>query len=387
MEVFGSSAGTLPANSVLMGKLPVFLKTQVLLWVMLAQGQLGWAQLESSYEEFRRGELTLTQEFRANLGEFQFIFVGGFGNELAYGYFKDNVETLRAMGVADVHVVFPSSTNSATDNIPLLKEKIVQLYAEGNGKPIILIGHSKGGLESVGLALANPELIRRRIIARVIAVQAPLAGCHLGDLSDRLILIGKAMGEKLRFLDGLRSLRTSEIRDLIEDRVAQMRPADRNLVSSALLYVVSRQEIRKTSRLWSAGSLFMRFVHRAENDGLVATHDMWIRGVGRVMGELVADHTELLIKASRFTRTIGLTSSGELQPRSFTSALAIETLADIESQESGSRLSQGISEQRQIDKEAADLRRQRPRWSLPWTQPAARSQTSISCRKSLRSRQ
>lgn len=235
--------------------------------------------------------LNLSSSRLQQVSEFTFLFVGGYGNELARDhYFQLNVQTVREMG-ANAETFFPSSLNSAAGNIEALRLAVLKTYRDGGNKPVVLIGHSKGGLESLATVLQHPELVREGVVANVVTVQSPIGGNALGDQSGPLARI---LAQVISLASpSFRSLQTAGIRSVIADRIDQMSEAEKSdyrMISRVVRYVISHKEavdssigIQKLAKLASP---------TIQNDGLVAKQDMWIRGFGTILGELYLDHLE-----------------------------------------------------------------------------------------------
>jgi hypothetical protein len=303
------------------------------LCLTLFSGTIAFADLSDTYRSIKNGQMAIPSWLREEIDHYQFVFIGGFGNELSRGYFSPTEKTFRELGATRVFRIFPSSLKAAQTNTHLILKQLEAIYSSGGGRPIIEIGHSKGGLESVALVLENPELSHYGIIKRVVPIQAPLVGCYLADLSGNFLHIDGSIARRISVLDGARSLRSCEIEETIQKKLNSLSPDDREAISNSLLYVTSRQEYQETARLWSVGTRVMNNINVKESDGLVATKQMWIPGFGRVLGELQADHTELLLSASGFNRLIGLTSSAKGKAEAFATSLAIEILQDIRASE------------------------------------------------------
>ncbi len=251
--------------------------------------------MDTDLEKFAAApQLQLSSPRLEQVSEFTFLFVGGYGNELARDhYFQTNVQVVREMG-AFAKTFFPSSLRSAAGNIESLRHAVLDAHREGGGKPVVLIGHSKGGLESLATVLAHPELIREGVVANVVTVQSPIGGNALGDQSGTVArLLARAIALSS---PSFRSLQTEGIRSVIADRISEMsesEKADYRLVSRAVRYVISHKDvadsslgIQKLAKLASPAIL---------NDGLVAKQDMWIPGFGTILGELYLDHLEAVV--------------------------------------------------------------------------------------------
>lgn len=241
-----------------------------------------------------------------NLNKYHFVFVGGFGNFLAgERYFEDNELALIKLGAGHVSRLMPSSRRSARQNIPLLAEKIAEIYREGGRRPIILIGHSKGGLESVATILHQPELIRNKIVQSVVAIQAPLSACELGRCSSQIL----SKTRDISPFQGLHSLHTEDIQRLIEGPLRSMHPRTRKMLSDKVFYITSEQKPGKTARIIRASSFLLQAGFKQRNDGLVSVPGMIIPGFGQELGHLIGDHFELTVSPSNIGRMAGLTTS------------------------------------------------------------------------------
>lgn len=236
------------------------------------------------------GDFSITR--RRQVDEFSYLLVAGYGNELGRGhYFHENASALREMGASAVEIFFPSSKRSAADNIELLRARILQLY-ESTGKPVVIFGHSKGGLEALATLLSNPKLVTDGHVANAVLIQSPVGG---NTLIEQRGLIGRFFAEALSFFPSFRSLRTPAIQSLIADRISVWTESKSDLraVARAVRYVISSKPVAESGAFfrWQAHVL----PHRIPNDGLVATQDMWIPGFGLLLGSLNVDHLEVLL--------------------------------------------------------------------------------------------
>ena len=251
--------------------------------------------MDTDLEKFSAApDLRLPVPRLEQVSEFTYLFVGGYGNELARShYFKLNIEEIREMG-APAETFFPSSLRSAAGNVESLRHAVLETYHRNGGRPVVLIGHSKGGLESLATVLEHPELVRNGIVANVVTIQSPIGGNALGDQSGTVArLLSKVIALSS---PSFRSLQTNGIREVIADRIDLMsenEKADYRAVSRAVRYVISHKAtadsslgIQRLANLASPAVL---------NDGLVAKQDMWIRGFGTILGELYIDHLEAVV--------------------------------------------------------------------------------------------
>lgn len=122
------------------------------------------------------------------------IFVAGVMNELTdfiNNYFPDNMKAVKRFG-ATYSYIGPSSALSIPDNAALLYERIKEI-AQKVQKPIILVGHSKGGAEILYLLLEHPELILDGTVDRTLLIQPAVGGSAIADNASGLLFSIVAM--------------------------------------------------------------------------------------------------------------------------------------------------------------------------------------------------
>jgi hypothetical protein len=118
----------------------------------------------------REGEPVLPDEAKRH----QYLLVRGMlGDELP-GYLLDNVQRLERRGL-DVREAPVDTEGLLLDNVEVLREAL--LDAEHFGRSVVLVGHSKGGVECTAVLARYPEL--RRVVRAVVALQAPYGGSAL----------------------------------------------------------------------------------------------------------------------------------------------------------------------------------------------------------------
>jgi pimeloyl-ACP methyl ester carboxylesterase len=120
----------------------------------------------------------------------QAVFVPGLANGIANvpffsTYFGANIKTLKNEFKMDVSYFGPKSSLPMEKNSAHLAQYLQGLYKKTSHKPVILIGHSKGGAECLLSVLKNPWLFDR-IVSHVVLIQAAIGGSefvHEGDIS------------------------------------------------------------------------------------------------------------------------------------------------------------------------------------------------------------
>jgi hypothetical protein len=110
------------------------------------------------------------------------FFVSGLMSEYANlinNYYSDNIKVVRKEYHAKTTYYSPSSSVSIPKNAAKLHIKIKENYDRGGQKPLIVIGHSKGGAELLYMIFEHPELILDGVIDRVVLIQSAIGGSPL----------------------------------------------------------------------------------------------------------------------------------------------------------------------------------------------------------------
>jgi triacylglycerol lipase len=132
-------------------------------WGPGCAGMAGWFRAESApttdatarfqqiYSRVRRGEPVLPAEARRHV----YLMVKGlFGDEL-FGYLSDNQARLERRGLETLEV--PVDTEGPlADNIEVVRRALED--AAFFGRSVVIVGHSKGAVESVSALALYPEL-------------------------------------------------------------------------------------------------------------------------------------------------------------------------------------------------------------------------------------
>ncbi len=231
-----------------------------------------------------------------SLHQVQVVWVGGIMNELVRSpYFAPNLDALASNGYLHQTVIHPATLTSVEENRKILRDQFLKLYEANDRLPLVVIGHSKGGLESLATVIWDLDLIKKGIVQDVITIQSPLRGNSLADeMVNPLLKCVECVAST--FYEGPRSVRTINIRVLIEDSIAKLTKPQKKLLSSRVHYVISSKPRDQMSRiLYQLSS--MTDHENKEFDGFVMKKDMWIPGFGNVLMDLVADHVELLFES------------------------------------------------------------------------------------------
>ncbi len=143
-------------------------------WLQRAAGATPAEDLTPRFKSLlarvREGEPVLPDAAK----RYQYVLVRGMlGDELP-GYLLDNVQRLERRGL-DVLEAPVDTEGLVPDNVALLREAL--LDAEHFGRQVVLVGHSKGGVECTATLALHPEL--RRVVRAVVTLQAPYGGSSI----------------------------------------------------------------------------------------------------------------------------------------------------------------------------------------------------------------
>ncbi len=290
-------------------------------WSLLTVATFSFATVFSLNEDYlyfqSRPQENLSPKEISILDQYHFVFVAGFLNERARKrYFKDNVSALKQNGIESISVLFPSSQKSVSTNINFMHSEILRLYHDGKDKPLIIFGHSKGGIEALATVLHDTSLLRREV-SRIIAFQSPLNG---NELLDRWL---KPTSLHFDSLEGMNSLRGDQVYNVIQNKFIELSDEEKKQVSSSFYYI-------STSRIPSEMSFLFRFsgylmmTKQVSSDGVIGTKNMDLELFGQKLGHIKADHTEVVIEHTR-----GLNIATKEKTQAFTMAVLKNLLKEI----------------------------------------------------------
>jgi pimeloyl-ACP methyl ester carboxylesterase len=161
--------------------------------------------LERVNEEFALQESYFDPSLLKKIQSKHVVFVDGFMNEGASilgNYFFDSMSQLKDLGISYSHLGF-SSLSSIPNNAEELYFKIKEIFRI-HKKPIILVGHSMGGAESLYLMLRCYDMLLLGTIDRVVSIQGAIGGSPIVEqFADNIV----AQGMKKLFGESVDSLR------------------------------------------------------------------------------------------------------------------------------------------------------------------------------------
>ena len=264
-------------------------------------------------QEIANPDSPISQEVIQSTQKKHFVFVDGIMNELAKipgNYYTDYLRILKKAKISYSHLRYPSHVSIPRNGIHLA-EDLAQIH-EKFKKPIILIGHSMGGAESLYAIFDHPSLLTKGVVEKVVIFEGAIGGSPLADHPKnsfyKTLLYG-LLGE------GLTSIRPDVARKnfyeaycnfqrRLWDSMPGSTPQDlasRIRTLSDQVYYVQSYHPKEPGRKLSRGLRFvMQFFDRKAldqepNDGLLQLKDQVFEGFGQSLAVLKKDHIENVV--------------------------------------------------------------------------------------------
>lgn len=236
------------------------------------------------------------------------IFVAGFMNELTDllgNYFDDNKRAVERFGGTHSYIG-PSSKLSIAENANLIYKQIVGI-AHREQKPLILVGHSKGGATILHILYEHPELILNGYVDKALLIQAALGGSPLADNASGIFFTMMSsilspntntlsMNTSLSTFNSAHSLYKIGLKTFAKDAILSKKDLHK-CISSRIFYVRSQ-----TDKELSFGLKLILGVLQdtADNyfknhDGLLSLDAQFDPRVGIDLGIVRADHIDLTV--------------------------------------------------------------------------------------------
>jgi hypothetical protein len=130
------------------------------------------ARFREVHQRVRDGEPVLPDEAKRHL---YLLVKGMLGDELP-GYLEDNQRRLEKRGL-ETREVAVDTEGRLVDNVEVVHDAL--LDAAHFGRTVVLVGHSKGGVEAMSTLALYPEL--RRHVRAVVALQPPYGGSVIAN--------------------------------------------------------------------------------------------------------------------------------------------------------------------------------------------------------------
>ncbi|WNG34031.1 lipase [Archangium violaceum] len=130
------------------------------------------ARFREVHQRVREDEPVLPDEAKRHL----YLLVKGMLGDEVPGYLEDNQRRLEKRGL-ETREVAVDTEGRLLDNVEVVRDAL--LDAIHFRRTVVLVGHSKGGVEAMSTLALHPEL--RRHVRAVVALQAPFGGSVIAD--------------------------------------------------------------------------------------------------------------------------------------------------------------------------------------------------------------
>ncbi len=242
-----------------------------------SSGKIGWLKREggeptrdvtSRFQALNGAAATGKSTLPPEAKDHVYLNVGGLFTEHYPGYFNANIERQKNLGLDARRV--PVDTDAGVEqNAKVVRDSILE--ASKSGKQVVLIGHSKGGVDVTAALALYPEL--KPHVRAVVSMQTPYAGSpiasdvqscpELRGLAERFIKLGFKGDPR-----ALSDISYDSRRAFIEKHPY---PAD---VPTVSLATSSSSQVSLTA----AAASYVRSRYGAKSDGLVVAQDAEIPG-------------------------------------------------------------------------------------------------------------
>jgi hypothetical protein len=188
-SALGSIGGFLNPMNVVRGALDKILGASV-------KDQVGWIQNElpkttdrtadfrSIYSAAKAGETVLPGDAKDHI----YLTLRGYTGDNFPTYMKENREGLSRRGL-DVREVKTDTEQTVEHNAKVIRDAVLE--AAKGGRQVVLIGHSKGGMDMTAAVAMYPEI--KEHVRAAVAMQSPYGGVPVAsDIGDQRLLSGIA---------------------------------------------------------------------------------------------------------------------------------------------------------------------------------------------------
>jgi triacylglycerol esterase/lipase EstA (alpha/beta hydrolase family) len=226
---------------------------------------------------------------------FAYLFVPGLFTEHYPGYMSENMRRLKERGLKHVSMAKIDTDAGVRTNAAALKTQIEALERE-TGKKVVLLGHSKGGVDAGAALQLYPELHDK--VQAFISMQAPFGGTPVAsDLAENAKL-DALMGRFIRQVfkgdpDALTDLSYRKRRELLGERVTFTQSVPTFSLGSSS---------RDPGSLTAVGAYYGRERYNKDGDGLVLRDDSIIPGSRGIVLLEELDHAGPTMGGNLFSR-------------------------------------------------------------------------------------
>ncbi len=241
------------------------------------QAQIGWT------ERFGKAKADITADFREVFGavkaglnelpekakELVYVHVPGLFTERYPGYMDDNLGRLQDKGL-DARKLNIDTDAGVMINAKSIRDQVMKI-AQETGKKVMLLGHSKGGVDISAALAIYPEL--KAHVNQVIAMQAPFGGSPVAsDIKGCPELLPLA-SNLIESLFGGQGEALTDLSHQSRQQLLEKYPYPQDVPTISLA--------TSSSSPWSltaASAAYIKQRYGVESDGLVAVKDAILPG-------------------------------------------------------------------------------------------------------------
>ena len=249
----------------------------------------------------------------AEAKSYRYLFIPGFMWDLIPGVHKPNMRAFAAMGL-DAELVPVDSIGTMAKNAEIVAAAIAR-----SERPVVLIAHSKGGLDAMAALARFPQLKDK--VAGLVAIQTPYFGSAAADLLNGLPKVSLALQAGARLL----RYRWGRLRSLFDDAIAELaegksRPPVPEL-GKMVSVVSSAESLSHGLHPLRLSRWAIKYFKGKESDGMVSPEDAVLPGSDAIRfkglhhGDMIMDpplgkgrtlgtRTQRPFSAERFTRAL-----------------------------------------------------------------------------------
>ncbi|HEY8206717.1 MAG TPA: alpha/beta hydrolase [Myxococcaceae bacterium] len=258
----------------------------------------------------------------SDAGKYKYLVIGGlFGKHLP-GYMDENVDALKSQGL-DARQVPVDPDASVKQNAETIRKAIEE--ATKDGSKVVLIGHSKGGVDAAAALAMHPELKEK--VRAMVAIQSPFGGSPIAqDIESTPIIRPLVNGVVSELFRG----DPKSVKDLTYDAREKFL-AKYPLPTDVPSVCVATSRLSPTSILGSSEG-YMKARYGFPSDGLVNPADAVIPG-SHVVRLNDMDHAESTVH--------GLPGFSHYYPKNVTLA-SVALALDAAREQEGSKYSEAF---------------------------------------------
>lgn len=223
------------------------------------------SEFEKLHAAVRAGENVLPAEAK----DCVFLAVGGLLSQYAPDqmYFDDNLDALEDAGLEVGRV--PVDTDMGVEhNAAIVRQAVLE--AAKSGKKVVLMGHSKGGLDSAAALAMYPEL--KEHVRALVTIQSPYGGSPMANDLLENPLVKYLVGGAVEVLGGSLQAGIDLTYEARQEFLAK-HPLPEGIPTVSM----ASTTFKPTSPLFAIQE-YMQQRYGIRSDGLVATQDAFIPG-------------------------------------------------------------------------------------------------------------